>query len=188
MNKVIQTIPSATMDALCRYHWPGNIRELQNVIERAVILSQGSTLNVDVTDLKSEKVKCSGEKASSAKSFEIGDIRTVLEETERRHILEALRQSDWVVAGRKERQHSGMKRSTLSREFADWGSHAAPPNRGTALHSAQFGISSLLHLRAANRHLPQIRQYHAGSVETALCRLLSQYKSVSSAIFGTFTL
>ena len=118
MNKVIQTIPSATMDALCRYHWPGNIRELQNVIERAVILSQGSTLNVDVTDLKSEKVKCSGEKASSAKSFEIGDIRTVLEETERRHILEALRQSDWVVAGPKgAAAQLGMKRSTLQQRI-----------------------------------------------------------------------
>src|SRR5260370_4319464 len=39
MKKVMETIPSPTMDALCRYHWPGNIRELQNVIERAVIVS-----------------------------------------------------------------------------------------------------------------------------------------------------
>jgi formate hydrogenlyase transcriptional activator len=44
MNKMIETIPSATMDALCRYHWPGNIRELQNVIERAVIISTGPVL------------------------------------------------------------------------------------------------------------------------------------------------
>ena len=43
---MIDTIPSETMQALIRYHWPGNIRELQNVIERAVIISKGPVLNV----------------------------------------------------------------------------------------------------------------------------------------------
>jgi formate hydrogenlyase transcriptional activator len=47
MNKVIEAIPSATMDALYRYHWPGKIRELQNVIERAVIVSTSPALSVD---------------------------------------------------------------------------------------------------------------------------------------------
>jgi len=51
MNRVIETIPSAAMDALRRYHWPGNIRELQNVIERAVIISTGPVLSVDVATL-----------------------------------------------------------------------------------------------------------------------------------------
>jgi formate hydrogenlyase transcriptional activator len=51
MNRVVDTIPSETMTALMRYHWPGNIRELQNVIERAVILSQGPVLNVTLSDL-----------------------------------------------------------------------------------------------------------------------------------------
>ncbi len=55
MKKAIDTIPSAAMDALSRYHWPGNIRELQNVIERAVIISTGPALRVDVTDLKLPK-------------------------------------------------------------------------------------------------------------------------------------
>src|SRR6266403_316868 len=55
MRKVIETIPSAGMNALCRYHWPGNIRELQNVIERAVIISTGPALSVDVSDLKFTK-------------------------------------------------------------------------------------------------------------------------------------
>jgi formate hydrogenlyase transcriptional activator len=45
-DRVIDTIPSETMQALVRYHWPGNIRELQNVIERAVIISRGPVLNV----------------------------------------------------------------------------------------------------------------------------------------------
>ncbi len=52
MNRVIETIPTAAMDALSRYHWPGNIRELQNVIERAVIVSVGPALSIDVSDLK----------------------------------------------------------------------------------------------------------------------------------------
>src|SRR5207302_448345 len=52
MKKVMETIPSATMDALCRYQWPGNIRELQNVVERAVIISTGPVLSVDVSDLR----------------------------------------------------------------------------------------------------------------------------------------
>ena len=64
MNKAIETIPSATMDALCRYHWPGNIRELQNVIERAVIFSADSS-NVDVADLKISKAGRKVEKTVS---------------------------------------------------------------------------------------------------------------------------
>ena len=52
MGRRIETIPTAVMDALVRYPWPGNVRELQNVIERAVILSQGSTLMVSLADLQ----------------------------------------------------------------------------------------------------------------------------------------
>ena len=58
MGRRIETIPSAVMEALVRYPWPGNIRELQNVIERAVILSPGSSLQVPLGDLQdgSERV------------------------------------------------------------------------------------------------------------------------------------
>ena len=52
MGRRIETIPSAVMEALVRYPWPGNIRELQNVIERAVILSPGSSLQVPLGDLQ----------------------------------------------------------------------------------------------------------------------------------------
>src|SRR5262249_12865678 len=51
--RTIATIPSATMDALCRYPWPGNIRELQNCLERAVIVSPGPVLQVPLNDLRS---------------------------------------------------------------------------------------------------------------------------------------
>ena len=65
MKKAMETIPSAAMDALCRYHWPGNIRELQNVIERAVIISAGPALSVDVADLKFPKTSHRGRKSRS---------------------------------------------------------------------------------------------------------------------------
>jgi DNA-binding NtrC family response regulator len=113
MNRVIETIPSAAMDALTRYHWPGNIRELQNVIERAVIISTGSALNIDVSDLKSSKADLPSKKPASPKSTN-GALRGVLEETERQEILKALKESNWVVAGPNgAAAHLAMKRSTL---------------------------------------------------------------------------
>jgi formate hydrogenlyase transcriptional activator len=112
MNKAIDTIPSATIDALCRYHWPGNIRELQNVIERGVITSTGPILRVDVADLKISKPPLT-EKPSSSGSTS-GALREVLEETERQQILKALKQSNWVVAGPNGAAAKlGMNRSTL---------------------------------------------------------------------------
>src|SRR5467141_1628507 len=113
MNRVIETIPSAAMDALCRYHWPGNIRELQNVIERAVIISPGPVLSVDVTDLKFPKAGPPAEKPASLKSTNRA-LHNVLEETERQQILKALKECNWVVAGPNgAAAHLAMKRSTL---------------------------------------------------------------------------
>jgi formate hydrogenlyase transcriptional activator len=113
MKKVIETISSAAMDALCRYHWPGNIRELQNVIERAVIISTGPALSVDVADLKFPKGPPPAEKLASPKSTN-GGLHDVLEETERQQILKALKQTNWIVAGPNgAAAHLGMNRSTL---------------------------------------------------------------------------
>jgi len=113
MNRVIETIPSAAMDALARYHWPGNIRELQNVIERAVIISTGPALNIDVSDLKFSKADLPAKKTASPKSTN-GALHSVLEETERQEILKALKESNWVVSGPNgAAAHLAMKRSTL---------------------------------------------------------------------------
>ena len=118
MNKTIDTISSATMDALSRYRWPGNIRELQNVIERAVITSTGSVLKVDVADLKISKSLSS----ASAPGSTNGGLRDTLEETERQQILKALQQSNWVVAGPKGAAAKlGMKRSTLQLRMSKLG-------------------------------------------------------------------
>jgi len=102
MSKAIDTIPSDTMSVLARYHWPGNIRELQNLIERAVILSSGPVLRVPLTDLQPQ--------AASA------PVRTqeTLEDVERRAILEALDSAGWVISGPKGAASMlGLKRSTL---------------------------------------------------------------------------
>jgi transcriptional regulator of acetoin/glycerol metabolism len=114
MNKVFETIPSATMDALCQYHWPGNIRELQNVIERAVIISAGPVLGFDVDDLKSSKGSHAQEGATISKFATKGTLGDILKETQREQILKALEECNWVVSGADgAAAHLGMKRSTL---------------------------------------------------------------------------
>ena len=117
MKKVMDKIPSTSMDALCRYHWPGNIRELQNVIERAVIISTGPALSIDVSDLKLPKSDRTAERSASSNSAN-GTLHNVLEETERQQILKALKQSNWVVAGPNgAAAHLGMKRTTLQQRI-----------------------------------------------------------------------
>ena len=64
MNKVVETIPAETMTALTRYDWPGNIRELQNLIERAMILTRGPVLRVPLDDLKSARASPAGERSA----------------------------------------------------------------------------------------------------------------------------
>jgi formate hydrogenlyase transcriptional activator len=116
MNRFIETIPSSTMDALCRYHWPGNVRELQNVIERAVIISTGSVLDLDVSDLQFPKLTRPKERPATPKSSTNAVLHDLLHETERQQILDALNECNWVVAGpRGAAARLGMKRSTLQK-------------------------------------------------------------------------
>jgi formate hydrogenlyase transcriptional activator len=111
-NRVIDTIPSETMQALIRYHWPGNIRELQNVIERAVIISRGPVLNVVLAEL--DVTSTSSPRASAAKSVTHESLQDMLEQTERNQILRALEEANGVVAGPSgAASRLGIKRSTL---------------------------------------------------------------------------
>jgi formate hydrogenlyase transcriptional activator len=106
MKRQIETIPSEVMKGLARYHWPGNIRELQNVIERAVITSEGPVLQVALTDLKAPPA--APPPAVSQRP------QTNLADAERERILGALEQTNWIVAGPKGAAiRLGMKRSTL---------------------------------------------------------------------------
>ncbi len=101
MNKRIDVIPAETMDALTRYPWPGNIRELQNFMERAVILSPQSILRAPVSEW---------EPLQSPKETNVP--LSGLAEVERDHILHALEVSKWVISGAAARL--GMKRTSLA--------------------------------------------------------------------------
>jgi formate hydrogenlyase transcriptional activator len=122
MNKRIETIPAGTLSALQAYHWPGNIRELQNVIERAVILSPGPVLHVPLGELRPESSTALAKVIDNAEpvfgrsklTAQSEDMRNLLEDTERVHILNALNQTNWIVAGPNGAAlRLGMKRSTL---------------------------------------------------------------------------
>jgi formate hydrogenlyase transcriptional activator len=101
LRKSIDSVSRESMDLLCRWPWPGNIRELQNVIERAVILSRGPVLTV------------------SRAEFEVttptaGSAPVTLEDAEREHILRALAETNWVIGGpRGAAARLGVKRTSL---------------------------------------------------------------------------
>jgi len=101
MGKQIERVTRETISAFTSYEWPGNIRELQNFIERSVILSDGTVLCPPLAELK---------QSADAESQEA----TTLQDAERDHILKTLEQSRWVVAGPSgAAARLGMKRSTL---------------------------------------------------------------------------
>jgi formate hydrogenlyase transcriptional activator len=102
MGKQIEHIPEETMSALCSYEWPGNIRELQNLIERAVILSNEGVLPNPLPTAATRKVMV----APSAP--------TTLRDSERNLILHTLEAVGWVIGGQKgAASRLGLKRTTL---------------------------------------------------------------------------
>lgn len=101
MNKQIDGLSMETRTALSNYHWPGNIRELENVIERAVILTQGRTLQVPLAELKRPTEVVPG-------------FIIPLDVAERQLIVHALNQTRWVIGGPSgAAARLGMKRTTL---------------------------------------------------------------------------
>jgi formate hydrogenlyase transcriptional activator len=118
MNRRITSIPTESMNALARYHWPGNIRELQNFIERAVILSTGSALQVPVRELKRGPV---------------GASVVTLEAAEREAIQRALHDAGGKVGGDTGAAAKlGMKRTTLQNKMRKLGidSNRSEPRPG----------------------------------------------------------
>jgi formate hydrogenlyase transcriptional activator len=100
MRRRIARVAASTMDALVEYSWPGNIRELQNLVERAVILSSGDVLEVPLGDID-DATHCQ----RSAET---------LQEVEKEHITATLRDTNWVVSGRRgAASRLGLNRSTL---------------------------------------------------------------------------
>jgi formate hydrogenlyase transcriptional activator len=105
MGRQVTTIPKSTMDGLEQWHWPGNIRELQNVIERAVILSTGSVLQVPATAVQTAIRPRAAAQASGEPKYRAG---------ERTMILNALAESKGVIAGPAgAAARLGLKRTTL---------------------------------------------------------------------------
>ena len=112
MKKPIERIPSELISALTSYHWPGNIRELENLIERAVILTRGRVLEIPMSELR----------GSTKSSDQSARDSATLESVEREHILSVLRETNWVVGGPGgAAERLGLNRSTLNNRMRKLG-------------------------------------------------------------------
>jgi formate hydrogenlyase transcriptional activator len=101
MDKVIEAIPSETMEAIVAYDWPGNIRQLQNFVEYGVIVSEGPVFRPPVSQLHVE-------------TNILPKSRKTLEDATRDHILQTLEETKWVVGGRHgAAARLGVARTTL---------------------------------------------------------------------------
>jgi formate hydrogenlyase transcriptional activator len=95
LGRPIAQVAEETMARLCAYSWPGNIRELQNLIERAAVLATGPVLHIDESALEISRTAALGDLAALApKSADVS-----LEEVERQHILSVLAQTKWRIEG-----------------------------------------------------------------------------------------
>jgi formate hydrogenlyase transcriptional activator len=119
MKKHIESVPKETMAALVSYNWPGNIRELQNLVERGVILSRGSSLEIPLTELK-----------RSTRSNAAANTSTTLESVERDHILRVLSETRWVIGGPGgAAARLGMNRTTLNHRMRKLGISRPQPQQ-----------------------------------------------------------
>jgi formate hydrogenlyase transcriptional activator len=113
MNRSVETIPSETLDLLVEYAWPGNIRELENLIERAIIVSPGPVLRVPLGEIKAP---------SELPAEGLSPESLTLRAAERDHILKALEATNWVLSGpRGAAARLGMKRTTLQSKMRKLG-------------------------------------------------------------------
>jgi formate hydrogenlyase transcriptional activator len=119
MKKPIESVPKETIAALTSYHWPGNIRELQNLVERGVILSRGSSLEIPLTELK-----------QSTKVSNHTNGPSTLEAVERAHILRVLGESSWVIGGPAgAAARLGLNRTTLNHRLRKLGISRPQPQQ-----------------------------------------------------------
>jgi len=103
MGKQIESIPKDAMDALSHYAWPGNIRELQNLMERAALLTSGPSLKVPLAEIL------------VGSDLHVYGDDNVLKQAEREQIVRALRESNWVVGGAHgAAARLGLKRTSLA--------------------------------------------------------------------------
>ena len=119
MDKRIDTIPSHVVERLTRYHWPGNIRELENFMERCVILTSGPSLEAPLQDL-----------AALEEAFAPAPV--TLRDAERQHIRKTLNEVDGVIAAAAQRL--GVPRSTLFYKMRRLGIDAGRQEHQAAVH------------------------------------------------------
>jgi len=132
MCKQIEHISPETMSALSSYQWPGNIRELQNLIERSVILTSGNVLQPPLAGLK-----------GAAEDKSLGAI--TLKDAERDHILKTLEHTRWVVAGPNgAAARLGIKRSTLYFRMQKLGISRPTANFDPAQQTSQSAPAEIL--------------------------------------------
>lgn len=113
MGKAIQSIPDEVMQALVRWNWPGNIRELENFLERAVILTRGPVLYAPLAELES---------AQQEEGDETEDVPATLQSAEREHILRVLRETRGQIGGENgAAERLGLKRTTLNSKLKKLG-------------------------------------------------------------------
>jgi formate hydrogenlyase transcriptional activator len=133
MGKSIDEVPDQVMEILRTYHWPGNIRELQNFVERSVIMTQGNVLSPRINELKLLM-----QETASAPTQTLSDA-------ERTHILGILKETNWVVGGQDgAAARLGLPRTTLISRMQKLGISCkasalfvAPADRG-AVSSGQY--------------------------------------------------
>jgi len=112
MGKKINSIPTQAMEILASLPWPGNVRELENFIERAVILTEGDTLNVPIEELKH------GMQVRRLNSAPTSNTSSTFHEAERQAIIRALKAASGRVAGMGgAAERLGLKRTTLQNKI-----------------------------------------------------------------------
>ena len=129
-RKSIPNVPDDVMRALVAYCWPGNIRELQNFIERSVILTKAAELQARVAELVDKRLPIPG-------------VRT-LADAERAHIISTLRKTNWAVGGRNgAAARLGLVRTTLIAKMRKLGISRDPADRfGDRADSCQQTLAS----------------------------------------------
>jgi transcriptional regulator with GAF, ATPase, and Fis domain len=122
-GKFIEHVAEDIMTALTRYDWPGNIRELQNFIERSVILSRGTELRAPVEELSKNEV--------------FADDARTLADADRVHIINTLLKTDWVVGGKYGAAcRLGLNRTTLVAKMRKLGISREIVEQGAALSNS----------------------------------------------------
>jgi len=132
LGKPVDVIPDEVMEVLKAHDWPGDIRELQNFIERAVVLSPGPMLRPTLTELKQMIRQPT---AAAARTFA---------EAEREHIPDVLKQADWLVGGlRGAAARLGLPRTTLLYKMRKLGIEMRRARRGRSIQQETPALSGL---------------------------------------------